>query len=216
MEFLSRQDAGRKVAECLQEEQIQADWVLGLPRGGVVVAAEVAGVLNLPLDVIVVRKIGHPHHREYAVGALAEPDVVILDEQVIERTYVLPQELEEVIAEERERLHQYQQKFERQGPPALEDKTALIVDDGIATGLTTEAAVLSARKRNARQVLVATPVSSDSAYERLSSVADHIYALIVDPGFNAVGQYYRDFSQTTDEEVMELLHTQPHKGLGKS
>jgi putative phosphoribosyl transferase len=216
MEFRSRQDAGRKVAECLKEEHVQADWVLRLPRGGVVVAAEVALALHLPLDVIVVRKIGHPHHREYAVGALAEPDVVILDEQAIERTYVLQEELDEVIAEEKERLHEYQEKFERQGPPAIEDKIALIIDDGIATGLTTEAAVLSARKRNARQVLVATPVSSDSAYERLSAMADGVHALLVDPGFNAVGQYYRDFAQTTDEEVLELLNAHPHKEVGKS
>jgi predicted phosphoribosyltransferase len=211
MEFLSRQDAGRKVADCLKDEHVQADWVLGLPRGGVVVAAEVARGLNLPLDVIIVRKIGHPHHREYAVGALAEPDVVILDHPAIERTYVLEEELDEVIAEEKERLREYLQKFEPQGPPDLADKVALIIDDGIATGLTTEAAVLSARKRKAREVLVATPVTSDSAYERLSSVADRVYALLVDPGFNAVGQYYQNFAQTTDEEVLELLNANPHQ-----
>jgi len=216
MEFLSRQDAGRKLAAYLQDEHVQADWVLGLPRGGVVVAVEVARGLNLPLDIITVRKIGHPHHREFAVGALAEPGVVILDYPAIERTYVLQEELDEVIAEEKERLREYQLKFERQAPPGLEDKIALIVDDGIATGLTTEAAVLSARKRNARQVLVATPVSSDSAYDRLSSVADRVFAMLVDPTFDAVGRYYRNFAQTTDGEVLELLNANPKRELGKS
>jgi putative phosphoribosyl transferase len=211
MEFLSRQDAGRKLAEHLQQEHVQADLVLGLPRGGVVVAAEVARAMNLPLEGLVVRKIGHPHHREFAVGALAEPDVVILDWQAIERTYVWQEELDDIIAEEKERLGEYRAKFERHDHPDLEGKAALIIDDGIATGLTTEAAVQSARKLDACRVLVATPVTSDSAYERLSSVADHVYTLLVDPGFNAVGQYYRNFAQTTDEEVISLLNLPARK-----
>ncbi len=205
MEFASRQDAGRKLAAYLLDQKVEAEVVLGLPRGGVVVAAEVARELKIPLDVIVVRKIGHPRHREFAVGALAEGDVVILDNPAMERTYVSDEELEEVIAEEKQRLLEYQDKFEQRAALHMEGKVVLIVDDGVATGLTTEAAVLSAQKRKARQVLVAAPVTSDSAFTRLSSLAERVFALLVDPEFEAVGQYYRHFAQTTDEEVLELL-----------
>src|SRR5687767_5411528 len=107
MTFSSRQDAGVKLGDELRRKGVRADIVLGLPRGGVVVAAEVAHKLDAPLDVLVVRKIGHPRHREFAVGALAEPDIVILDQDAIGRTHVHPDELREVIAEEQKRLHEY-------------------------------------------------------------------------------------------------------------
>ena len=210
MEFSSRQDAGRQLADYLLNLRVQADMVLGLPRGGVVVAAEVASALKAPLDVLLVRKIGHPRHREYAVGALAEGDVVHLDDLAIQRTHVREEELEGVIAEEKSRLEDYQQKFERSGPPELDGKTVLLVDDGIATGMTTEAAVLAARQKRAQQVFVAAPVTSGSAYERLKTVADQVFALLVDPEFDAVGRYYLEFDQTSDEEVMELLHARRH------
>src|SRR5947209_1531996 len=109
--FASREDAGRQLAEYLKREGIEADAVLGLPRGGVVVAAEVAREFGLPLDVVVVRKIGHPLHREFAVGALAEGDVVVLDEKVIGRNPIIRGELEEVIEEEKERLEAYRERF---------------------------------------------------------------------------------------------------------
>src|SRR5258706_10843680 len=108
--FASREDAGQKLARHLKEEGVQGDLIVGLPRGGVVVAAEVAHVLNLPLDVLIVRKIGHPLHREFAVGALAETGVVVLDEAVIERNPLIRGELQEVIQEEKERLRNYQEK----------------------------------------------------------------------------------------------------------
>jgi putative phosphoribosyl transferase len=206
MLFASREDAGMKLGEHLREQNVQADLVLGLPRGGVVVAAEIARMLNLPLNVIVVRKIGHPRHREFAVGALAEGDVVILDTLAIEKTQVLKDELDEVLSEEKARLREYQLKFGEMGTADFSNRTVLIVDDGLATGATTEAAVLSARKRNARGVLVAVPVASDNAFERISRVADRVFTLLVDPNFDAVGRYYRQFSQTTDEEVIELLN----------
>ncbi len=205
MVFASREDAGRKLADALQQEGVQADLVLGLPRGGVVVAAEVARTLHRPLDVILVRKIGHPRHREYAVGALSEPDVVLLNAEAIERTYVLRSELDQIIAEEKERLRNYRRLFEQDQPPELAGKSVIIVDDGLATGSTMGAAVASAKQRKARDVLVAVPVASDSAYDRISRVADKVYALLVDPEFDAVGRYYEEFGQTTDEEVIALL-----------
>lgn len=208
MMFASREDAGVKLGLCLQEQKVRADLVLGLPRGGVVVAAGVARALHLPLDVLVVRKIGHPWQREFAVGALAENGVVLLDEGVIGTNAGLRAELEEVIREEKERLRSYQARFHPKGAPNLKDKAVLLVDDGLATGATTEAAVLSARKRNARAIVVAAPVASTDAVERLARVADEVRVLYADPNFDAVGRYYDAFPQTTDEEVLELLRAE--------
>ena len=205
MMFASREDAGVKLGRCLQEQRVRADLVLGLPRGGVIVAAGVARALSLPLDVLVVRKIGHPWHREFAVGALAENGVVVLDEGAMGSSPVIRAELEEVIHEEKERLRSYQARFHPKGAPDLRGKAVLLVDDGLATGATTEAAVLSARKRNASTIVVAAPVASTNAVERLARVADEVRVLCVDPAFDAVGQYYDVFSQTTDEEVLEAL-----------
>ena len=205
MEFASRMEAGHRLGRLLRDLGVEVDLVLGLPRGGVVVAAEVARVLQRPLDVLVVRKIGHPWHREFAVGALAEPDVVILDEGSLGRNPIGRSQLDEVIAEETERLEQYRKQFHRGGAPDLAGKSVLLVDDGLATGATTEAAVAAARKQKARKVIVATPVASASAMDRLKCVADEVKALLVDPCFEAVGQYYEEFSQTSDEEVLALL-----------
>jgi predicted phosphoribosyltransferase len=203
--FASREDAGLRLGRYLHEQRVRADLVLGLPRGGVVVAAGVAHALHLPLDVLVVRKIGHPWHREFAVGALAENGVVVLDESAVGSNPIVRAELEEVIREEKERLRSYESRFHPKGVPDLRGKTVLLVDDGLATGATTEAAVLSARKRNASIIVVAAPVASTNAVERLARVADEVRVLCVDPAFDAVGQYYDVFSQTTDEEVLEVL-----------
>jgi len=204
MVFASREDAGRRLGFHLKEQGIRADLVLGLPRGGVIVAAEVAHCLQTPLDVLVVRKIGHPWHREFAVGAMAEGGVVLLDQKVIGKNPLIRTDLNQIILEEQERLQAYQSRF-RQEPLVLNGKAVLLVDDGLATGLTTEAAVLSARKQNCASVMVAAPVASTSAVERLDKVADKIFALVVDPDFDAVGRYYGVFAQTTDEEVLDLL-----------
>ena len=205
MTFASRTDAGQRLGHYLNEQNIRADVVLGLPRGGVIVAAEVAHILLCPLDVLVVRKIGHPAHREFAVGALAEDGTLVLDEEVIGRAGVEQVALRAVLAEETARLTEYQNRFLRSHRPPLKGKIALIVDDGVATGATTEAAVRSAKNREAARVIVAVPVASDNAVERLRRVADGVLALIVDPGFDAVGRYYRSFPQTTDAEVQAIL-----------
>ncbi len=205
MVFASREDAGRKLGQFLQKRGLRVDCVLGLPRGGVVVAAEVAPILAAPLDVLIVRKVGHPLHREFAVGALAEGDVLVLDQTVIGSNPVVRLELEEVLQEERERLKAYESRFHREPASTLERKVVLLVDDGLATGATTEAAVLSARKQNAQKVIVAAPVASTHAVDRLVKVADEVLALHVDPAFDAVGRYYEQFAQATDEEVLALL-----------
>jgi putative phosphoribosyl transferase len=205
MVFASREDAGRKLGQFLRARGVKPDVVLGLPRGGVVVAAEVARVLQSPLEVLIVRKIGHPLHREFAVGALAEGGVIVLDQAAIGANPIIRAELDEVIAEENERLRDYQARFHRTGPVDLADRAVLLTDDGLATGATTESAVLSARKQRARQVVVAAPVASTHAVDRLRNVADDVLVLWTDPEFDAVGRYYETFSQTTDQEVLDVL-----------
>ena len=213
MLFASRQDAGRQLGEFLRKRGISADEVLGLPRGGVVVAAAVARALQRPLDVLIVRKIGHPWQREFAVGALAEPDVVIFDESFKWKNPLARAELDDVIAEEKERLREHRAQFHRKAVPALEGKMVLLVDDGLATGATAEAAVVSARQQKARRVVIAAPVASTHAVERLRRMADDVVVLFEAPDFEAVGQYYARFSQTTDAEVLALLRTA--EGLAK-
>ncbi|MGO8675344.1 MAG: phosphoribosyltransferase [Limisphaerales bacterium] len=205
MMFASREDAGRRLGRCLKEERVEADVVLGLPRGGVVVAAAVAKILELPLDVLIVRKIGHPMQREFALGALAEGDVVVLDEAAAAISPLLQPELDEIIEEEKQRLAAYRTRFHRGGSPALRGQAVLLVDDGLATGATTEAAVLSAKKQGARRVVVAAPVASRNAVHRLEGVADQVRVLLLDPDFEAVGRYYDAFPQTTDDEVLQVL-----------
>jgi predicted phosphoribosyltransferase len=131
MVFASREDAGRRLANYFVERAAKPDIALGLPRGGVVVAAEVAHALSLPFDVLVVRKIGHPWHREFAVGALAEGGIVILDEVVIRKNPLMRTELQQVIKEEQQRLQSYQEMF-RHGPLELHEKEVLLIDDGVA------------------------------------------------------------------------------------
>jgi putative phosphoribosyl transferase len=130
---------------------------------------------------------------------------VVLDEAVVGKNPLVRAELGEVVAEENDRLRSYQTKFHPSGAPNLQDKRVILVDDGLATGATTEAAVLSARKQNAGSVIVAAPVASTHARARLERVADGVFALEFDPEFDAVGRYYTEFSQTTDEEVLGLL-----------
>ena len=205
MVFASREDAGRELAQLLSRQSVRLDLVLGLPRGGVVVAVEVARILKLPLDVVAVRKIGHPYQPEFAIGAMAEAGVILVDPGDGNVLDVRKEEVDEVVARETARLHQYETRFHPHGRSDFRGKRVLIVDDGIATGATTEAAVHSVRKQQASYVAVAAPVCSSSALLRLSSVADEVRALVVDPNFLAVGNYYDSFEQVSDDEVLRAL-----------
>lgn len=206
MTFASREEAGRDLGLRLAERNVRPDVVLGLPRGGVVVAAEVARVLERPLGVLVVRKIGHPGHREYALGAIAERDVLLLDESAMRESQLTRDDLDGVIAEETGRLRDYEERFHQAGEVDLAGKNVVIVDDGMATGATAEAAVLSAKKQLAREVILATPVASPDAVVRLQSVANEVFALLIESDFMAVGNHYDYFPQITDDEVLTLLH----------
>ncbi|HEV2456166.1 MAG TPA: phosphoribosyltransferase family protein [Verrucomicrobiae bacterium] len=205
MIFASRQEAGERLGEFLRQRGVEADLVLGLPRGGVVVAAGVAQILKLPLDVLVVRKIGHPYQPEFAVGALAEPDCVFLNQENLTEFPVPLKKLEKIISEERERLQNYARRFHLHASLSLEGKSVLLVDDGLATGATAEVAALSARKQNSRRVIVSAPVASINAVERLRRVADDVEILSEEADFQAVGQFYDQFCPTEDDEVISLL-----------
>jgi predicted phosphoribosyltransferase len=179
--------------------------VLGLPRGGVPVAFEVARRLNAPLDVFVARKLGVPGHEELAMGAIAGGDICFLNESLI-AALCIPQEIvAKTIARERRELERRERNF-RAGPAAdLRGRVVILVDDGLATGATMRACVLAARQRHPARIIVAVPVSARETYEELQQQADEIVCVQTPAHFDGVGQWYEDFTQTSDEEVRALL-----------
>lgn len=200
--FNDRVEAGRHLATALAGSVKPDTLVLGVPRGGVVVAAEVARLHDLELDVIVVRKIGAPGNPEYAVGAVDEDGRIIGGHDAfVERAY-LERAAEAGRAEIARRLAAY-----RDGRPAprIEGRDVVVVDDGIATGLTLEAALESLERRGAHRLTVAAPVAAPDAADRLTRVADEFVILEIPHDFSAVGQFYRHFGQTSDAEVIALL-----------
>ena len=203
MRFRDRADAGRQLAAALH---VDGDVVvLGLPRGGVPVAAEVAAAQGAPLDVLVVRKLGAPGRPELAIGALAA-GVRVLNEALVARLRVPPQHLARVTADEQAELERRERAY-RAGRPALDvaDRTVVLVDDGLATGATVVAAVEAVRRRAPRRVVVAVPVGAPEACARVEQVADELVCPHRPREFRAVGAHYGDFGQTGDHEVQRLL-----------
>lgn len=213
--FLDREDAGRQLAARLAGLLRGQDVVVfGLPRGGVPVAAEVAATLGVPLDVIVVRKLGVPFQPELAMGAIGEHEVTVLDHDLIERFGISAAQVQAVEQRERTTLEERVRLFgSAVGPRNLVGRTAVIVDDGIATGATASAACAVARGLGAARVVVAAPVGSPESVRRVRG-ADEVICPLQPPGFAAVGEYYRDFRQTTDAEVSELLDAARGRTLG--
>jgi putative phosphoribosyl transferase len=204
--FRDRADAGRRLGAAVRAQVAEEAVVLGLPRGGVVVAAEVARALQAPLDVVVVRKLGTPGNPELGLGAIAEGDVVVLNEGLIARLGIGSAALEAVEAAERTELARRVEAFRRGRPPLpVEDRTAIIVDDGLATGYTARAGVQSARRRGAVRVVLAVPVAAPEAFEALQQVADDVICLETPGLMFGVGGSYQDFRQTGDDEVRALL-----------
>jgi putative phosphoribosyl transferase len=206
MSFLDRNDAGRRLAAELEPLRAEHPVILGLPRGGVPVAYEVAAALDAPLDVIIVRKLGVPFQPELGMGAIGEGGVRILNEQVVHRAGVTADELGAVEGRERAELDGRAARF-RGGRPrlALTGRTVVIVDDGIATGSTARAACRVARAQGARRVVLAVPVAPPHAIAELRQDADDVVCLELPWDFYAIGQFYADFSQTSDEEVIACL-----------
>jgi putative phosphoribosyl transferase len=204
--FHDRADAGRRLADRLTAWQDEDVVVLGLPRGGVPVAAEVAVVLRAPLDVVVVRKLGVPFHHELAMGAVGEGGVLVIDESVVRSAGLDRGDVDDVAARERLELERRSALFRgaRDRVPVA-GRAAIVVDDGIATGSTMRAACRVVRAQGALRVLVAAPVGAPDALRRLAREADEVVCLESPMRFRSVGEWYDDFAQTADDEVLELL-----------
>jgi putative phosphoribosyl transferase len=203
--FADREDAGRRLARRLGHLHGRPVTVLGLPRGGVPVAAEVARALAADLDVVVVRKLGLPSHPELAMGAIAEEDVRVLDERVLRTHRVGAEELAAVEQRERRLLEARTARLRTGGPTlGLLGRVAVVVDDGLATGSTARAACLAARRRGADQVLLAVPVAPTAARHAVHEADEVVVAEALDR-FRAVSLQYRDFTATTDDAVVTLL-----------
>jgi putative phosphoribosyl transferase len=205
MRFRDRRDAGLQLATRLQAEALPDPVVLALPRGGVPVAFEIARTIGAPLDVLVVRKVGAPQHREFGIGAIAEGGVTVRDETAMRMVGVSPERFEQLAADERQELERRVRLY--RGDRALPDVTerdVVLVDDGLATGVTAEAAIHAVRGLGARRVVLAAPVSAADTAARLSADAG-VVCLATPARFSAVGEWYDDFGQTTDSEVLDLL-----------
>ncbi|CAN5772744.1 hypothetical protein BH20ACT4_BH20ACT4_14660 [soil metagenome] len=180
--------------------------MLGLPRGGVVVADAIAEALDAPLDVVVVRKVGVPGHVELAMGAVGEAGVCVVNDDVVAQAGVSADEFERVADRERAELERRTLAYRQTRPLAdLTGKTVILVDDGIATGATAQAALQVVRARNPQQIVLAVPVAPPTTLEDLAPLTDEIVALEAPVQMRAVGEFYRRFYQTTDAEVVELL-----------
>jgi putative phosphoribosyl transferase len=212
MQFHDREHAGRELAVRLRIEQekgmLPDPLVLALPRGGVTVAQEVASALEAPLDVLVVRKIGVPYEEELGVGAIVGDDEPLYDERSLEVLGLGDAELAPVVEREREELHRRESLY-REGRPApeLRGRTVIVVDDGLATGSTARAALRFVRRREPARLVLAVPVGSPDAAERLRPEADEVLCLERPPAFMAVGNFYEEFEQLTDDDVLRMLHT---------
>lgn len=205
--YENRTQAGRLLAAALAQYKSKPDVVvLGLTRGGVPVAAEVANILEAPLDVIVVRKLGVPFQPELAMGAIAGDDTQFLDNNLVRALGISDQEVNTVIARERAEVERRERLY-RDGRPALhlKEHTAIVVDDGLATGSTMIAAVAFARKRSAKRVVLAVPVASEEAIAKLIDKVDECVCLATPDPFFAVGDWYWDFRPVNDAEVIKLL-----------
>ena len=206
--FRDRYDAGRQLATRLSHLANRQDLiVLGLPRGGVVVAAEVATALHAPLDALVVRKLGVPGHEELAMGAIASGGIRVLDELIVRELGISPDAVESVEMSERAELERREGLYRDSRPlPDLHGKIAIIVDDGLATGSTMRAAIGAARLQHPAWIVCAVPVASRSVLRTIDALVDEVVCLEVPEPFLAVGLRYADFSPTSDQEVIRLLH----------
>jgi predicted phosphoribosyltransferase len=205
--FRDRTEAGRLLATKLAAYANRPDVVvLALPRGGVPVAFEVARALGAPLDVFVVRKLGVPGHEEFAMGAVATGGVRIVNEPVVRALGIPEYVIDAVAATEQQELERRERLYRGDRPPGdVRGRTVILVDDGLATGATMLAAIKALRKMQPARIVVAVPVASRDTCEALGSEADDMVCAVTPEPFYAVGQWYEDFSQTTDDEVRELL-----------
>jgi putative phosphoribosyl transferase len=205
--FEDRRTAGRALVPELQRCDLESPVILGLPRGGVPLAYEIATALRAPLDTIVVRKLGVPSQPELAFGAIASGGIRVINDEVVASAYGLDDEtIEKIASRESRELRRREQSYRLdRAYPELEGKDVVLVDDGLATGATMLAAAQAVRSKSPASIVVAVPVGSASAVARVSAIVDRVICLESPASFYAVGQFYVDFGQTTDGEVRELL-----------
>lgn len=208
--FADRRDAGRRLGRILEGQERADPIVLGIPRGGVIVAAEVARALGAPLDVLVVRKLGSPHNPELAMGAIGPDGTVVLDERVIEALGgVSPGVIEEAAEEQRVEIARRLERYRGDKPPLdVRSRHVIVVDDGIATGSTVRAALLWLRAHGAGSITLAVPVAPGQTVRTWESLADSFVCLIAPSMLDAVGAWYADFRQVSDDEVIDELSRQ--------
>jgi putative phosphoribosyl transferase len=214
--FRDREDAGVQLAAQLSRYSGDPNVrVLGLPRGGVPVAYQVARKLEVPLDVFVVRKLGVPGHKELAMGAIAAGGVCVLNPEVVSELRITDAEIAQVADREQKELDRQQRAYRGDVPfPALDGRTVIVVDDGLATGSTMRAAVKALRKMQPARIVVAAPVGASETCRGLEREADEVVCVNTPESFHAVSTWYQDFSQTTDEEVRQLLLNFAALGFG--
>ena len=207
MIYKDRKDAGKQLAEQLAHYRDKTDViVLGLPRGGVTVAREIAGTLNCPLDILIVRKIGFPGRPELAVGAVSETGTVVFNEDIVSVYGVNSEYLERETARQKEEIARRIDLYRKgKGIPFLAGKTVILVDDGVATGATIKAAISTLTEERIERLVVALPVASQDAEQEIAIMVDELICLQAPAGFMAVGNYYHDFTQVEDEDVLAML-----------
>lgn len=207
LRFRDRREAGVLLADRLGQFAGRDDVVvLGLPRGGVPVAYEVARALHTPLDVFVVRKLGMPGHPEFAIGAIASGGVRVLNEELIRSYRIPPAAVDRIVIAEQQELQRRERAYRGARPPnPVAGRTVILIDDGLATGSTMRAAVLAVRRLLPAEIVVAVPVGAAEACRALDEVADDVVCARMPAPFHAVGLWYQNFDQTTDEEVRELI-----------
>jgi putative phosphoribosyl transferase len=206
--YRDRADAGKQLAQLLRAVAGEKPIVLGLARGGVAIAYEIAAELKAPLAALVVRKIGAPFQRELALGALCDLGeiVCVFNEEILAACGLSPEDLAEDIARERAELARRSALFGKVGPvPDPKDRVVIVADDGIATGATARAALRALRAKGARRLILAAPCAAADSIAELRGEADEIVCPVIEAGFGAVGAYYRDFDQLTDRDVVDLL-----------
>jgi putative phosphoribosyl transferase len=207
--FQNRADAGQQLAQRLEFLRNQAGLiVLGIPRGGVVVAAEVAHALNAPLDVFLAHKLGAPSNPELAIGAMTSDGTILLDDLLVRELQISEHAISDEAEHQRKEIERRLQVYRRDRPPlAVKNKTVVLIDDGVATGSTVLASLHALRKQQPAKLILAIPVGPADTVQRLAHECDQLIAINVPAQFWAVGQFYVTFGQTSDEEVIELLNT---------